>query len=153
MKRAIGFRAESDCVHWAVVEGTKDAPVLVGNGVVPAQAGLCEAAVLSRFAERVHSLVNAHNPSAGMVRSIEPTAKPNRSEGPRRRLRVEGVLLQTMDACGLTASVGALATISGNLNVDSAKAFLDAKDCRGIDLSSLKPNTREAVLVAIAALP
>ena len=50
-----------------------------------------------------------------MVRSAEPTARGSKKEGAKRRLRIEGVLLQTIDSCGLKVTIGALATIAGDL--------------------------------------
>lgn len=151
MGRAIGFRAEADKVHWAVVEGTKHSPILLGKGVATAPVGLSEAAALSWYANRVRLLIDANKPDAGMVRSVEPLARSSRKEGPRQRLRIEGVLLQTMDSSGLSASTGALATITSSLGA-SAKGFLESKECRGLDLSNLHEYTREAVLVAVSAL-
>ena len=80
------------------------------------------------------------------------TAGGSRKEGPRLRLRIEGVLLQTLDSCGLKATIGALATISGKLGTQ-AKEYIESGELRGLDLSGLPSYAKEAVLVAVAALP
>jgi hypothetical protein len=151
VRRAIGFRAEADKVHWAVVEGTKHTPILIGTGIAAAPVDLSEASALSWYANRLRLLVEAHRPDVAMVRSIEPMAPSSRKEGPRQRLRIEGVLLQTMDSCGLRASTGAFATISANLGA-SAKSLLASKKYRELDLAEIPDYSREAVLVAVAAL-
>ena len=87
-----------------------------------------------------------------MIRSAEPTARGSRREGPWLRSRIEGVLLQTIDSCGLTVSIGALATISGKLGTQ-AKSYIERGELRGVDLSTIPSYAKEAVLVAVAALP
>jgi hypothetical protein len=87
-----------------------------------------------------------------MVRSVEPTARGSNKEGARRRLRIEGVLLHTIDSCGIKATIGALATISGKLG-SQAKKYVENGELRGLDLSKVPALSREAVLVAVAALP
>lgn len=87
-----------------------------------------------------------------MVRSAEPTARGANKEGARLRLRIEGVILVTIDGAGIEASIGALAKISGKLGSKRPKKYLEEGDIRGLDLSNLSANVREAVLVAIAAL-
>lgn len=152
VKQALGLRAESHKIYWAVVQGTKGDPVLVAHDSAAAPVGLDEAPALSWYAQRVRYIVETYKPSEAMIRSVEPSARGSRKEGPRTRLRIEGVLLQTLDACAINVSIGALATISGKLGTQ-AKGYLDSGDFRGLDLSKLQPYTREAVLVAVAALP
>ena len=79
-------------------------------------------------------------------------ARGGGKEGPKKRLRIEGMLLLTMDACGLKVTIGPLAMISGKLG-SRAKKYLEAGEVRGIDLSKLSTEDREAVLVALSALP
>lgn len=91
-------------------------------------------------------------PVAGSIRTAESVARGSNKDGARRRLRIEGVLLQTMDSCGLKVTIGALAMISGKLD-SQAKEYIKSGDFRGLDLSKIPIPAREAVLVAVAALP
>lgn len=152
MERALGFRAEAHKIYWAVVEGTRKAPILVAHDDAAAPVNLGEAPALSWYSGRVKHIVATYKPNVAMVRSAEPTARAGRKEGPRLRLRIEGVLLQTLDSCGLKATIGALATISGNLGTQ-AKEYIASGELRGIDLAGLASEAKEAVLVAVAALP
>lgn len=152
MERALGFRAETHKIYWAVVEGTRKAPILVAHDDAAAPVNLAEAPALSWYSGRVKHIVETYKPNAAMVRSPEPTARASRKEGPRVRLRIEGVLLQTLDSCGLKATIGALATISGKLGTQ-AKDYIESGELRGIDLSGLASYAKEAILVAVAALP
>jgi hypothetical protein len=52
----------------------------------------------------------------------------------------------------MKATVGALATISGKLG-SQAKKYVESGELRGLDLSKVPLLSREAVLVAVAALP
>jgi hypothetical protein len=53
----------------------------------------------------------------------------------------------------LKVTTGALATISAKLGTKNAKKYIEAGELRGLDLSKIPPLAREAVLVAVAALP
>jgi hypothetical protein len=152
VERALGFRAEAHKIYWAVVEGTRKAPILVAHDDAAAPVNLGEAPALSWYSGRVKHIVETYKPSVAMIRSAEPTARARRTEGPRLRLRIEGVLLQTLDSCGLKATIGVLANISGRLG-SQAKEYIESGELRGIDLSELSSYAKEAVLVAVAALP
>lgn len=152
MERALGFRAETHKVYWAVVEGTRKAPILVAHDSAAAPVNLDEAPALSWYSKRVQHIVEAYKPSVAMIRSAEPSARGSRKEGPRLRLRIEGVLLQTIDSCGLKVTTGALATITGKLGTQ-AKGYIESGELRGMDISKLPSYAKEAVLVAVAALP
>jgi hypothetical protein len=101
VERALGFRAEAQKLYWAVVEGTKTAPILVAHDSAAAPVNLAEASALSWYRDRVKHIVEAYKPNVAMVRSAEPTARGSRREGPWLRARIEGVLLQTIDSFGL----------------------------------------------------
>lgn len=152
MQRALGFRAEANKIHWAVVEGTSASPIHVAHDSASAPVNLDEAPSLTWYCGRVKHLIETYKPGAAMVRSVEPTARGSKKEGARRRLRIEGVLLQTIDSCGVNSAIGALATISGKLGAP-AKSYIDSGELRGLDLSELPLPLKEAVLVAVAALP
>lgn len=152
MERALGFRAEAHKLYWAVVEGTNTSPILVAYDSAAAPVKISEASALSWYRDRVKHLVETYKPNIAMVRSAEPTARGTRREGPWLRSRIEGVLLQTIDSYGLKVSIGALATISGKLGAQ-AKDYLESGELRGLDLSKIPSYAKEAVLVAVAALP
>jgi hypothetical protein len=152
VERALGFRAEAHKLYWAVVEGTQINPILVAYDSAAAPVNLAEGPALSWYSSRVRHIVETYKPNVSMIRSAEPTARSSRREGPWLRSRIEGVLLQTIDSCGLKVSIGALATISGKLGTQ-AKSYLESQELRGLDLSTIPSYAKEAVLVAVAALP
>jgi len=152
MERALGFRAEPSQIHWAVVEGTQRAPILVAHDNAAAPVNLREAPALSWYRTRVKHIIGTYKPGAATIRCAESVARGSNKEGPRRRLRLEGVLLQTIDSCGLEVTIGALAMISGKLG-SQAKKYIESGELRGLDLSEVPLPSKEAILVAVAALP
>src|SRR6266436_4634469 len=152
MNRALGFRAEPKQIHWAIVEGTRHTPILIAHDNAAAPVNLEEAAALSWYTSRVKLIIEKYKPAAAMIRTAESVARGSHMDGPRRRLRIEGVLLQTIDSCGLEVSIGALAVISGKLG-SHAKKYIDSGELRGLDLSKIPLPSKEAILVAVAALP
>jgi hypothetical protein len=152
VKRALGLRAEAKQVHWAVVEGTRENPILVDHGSAAAPVDLDDAPALSWYNNRVKHLIQSHHPDLATIRTAESIARGSNKEGNRRRLRIEGVLLQTIDSRGLKVTMGALAMMSGRLG-SQAKQYLDSGDLRGLDISAFPLPSKEAILVAVAALP
>lgn len=135
-----------------MVEGTRSSPRLIAHDSAAAPVSLAEAPALSWYSNRVRLVVERYKPDAATIRAAESVARGSNKEGARRRSRIEGVLLQTIDSCGLKATIGALAMISGKLGTQ-AKKYIESGDFRGIDLSEIPSASREAVLVAVAALP
>jgi hypothetical protein len=111
-----------------------------------------EAAALSWYTNRIKLIIGRYKPAVAMIRTAESVARGGNKEGSRRRLRLEGVLLQTVDSCGVKIGIGALATISGRLG-SQAKKYIESGEFRGLDLSKIPRPSKEAVLVAVAALP
>jgi hypothetical protein len=152
MARALGFRSEAKQIHWAVVEGTREAPILLAHDSAAAPVNLDEAPALSWYGTRAKYIVDTFQPAVATIRTAESVAPGSKKEGARRRLRIEGVLLQTMDSCGLRVTIGALAMISGKLG-SQAKKYVESGNFRGLDLTKVQKPCREAILVAVAALP
>jgi hypothetical protein len=152
MSRALGFRAEPRQIYWAIVEGTRPAPRLIAHDTAAAPVNLDEAAALSWYTNRIKLIIEQYKPAVAMIRTAESVARGGNKEGPRRRLRLEGVLLQTADSCGLKVGIGALAAISGRLG-SQAKRYIDSGEFRGLNLSEIPVPSKEAILVAVAALP
>ena len=99
MGRALGFRAEARQVYWAVVDGTRRSPILVGHDKFAAPVGLEEAPALSWYNDRAKLILETYKPSTVGVRFPEPVARGSNKEGAKRRLRIEGVLLRLIDSC------------------------------------------------------
>lgn len=135
-----------------MVEGTRRVPILVKHGDAAAPVNLAEASALSWYSGRVKHIIATYTPEAVAIRTSESVARGANKDGPRRRLRIEGVLLQTVDSCGVKVAIGALAMISGKLG-SQAKEYIKSGRLRGIDLSKFPLPAKEAVLVAVAALP
>ena len=63
------------------------------------------------------------------------------------------MLLEASDSCGVKVTIGALAKISAQLSTRSAKEYLKSGELRGLDISKLPTEAKEAVVVAVASLP
>lgn len=152
MIRSVGFRAEAQRIYWAVLQGTQHNPVLIDHNKASAPIAMDEPPALSWYSQRVRLIVDQHKPSIAAIRLAEPTAMGSGKEGAKRRSRLEGVLIQTLDDCGLDVTMGALATISSQMG-SRAKKYTDADELRGLDISGFPVPAKEAILVAVARLP
>jgi len=151
--RSLGIRVETDTVFWAVVEGEAQAPVLVDGGKIPAPISEDEAGRLIAQRRAVLDLISEHQPQIVFVRFPE-SMYASRGEAPRKRCRVEGVLMEAASR-SIPVRTGPLSTIGKGLGIDAkaAKALRDENaDLRGLDWSKRDEYTREAILAAAAAL-
>jgi len=153
MAHIIGFRAEPRQFSWAVVKGSQREPRLIAHDTAVAPIGLDEAPALAWLRERARLVIEAHKPEGAVLRTPEVVARGGNTDGARRRLRLEGVLLEASQSHGLKTTTGALITISAMLRTRSAKLYLDHDEFRGLDMTTLPKQVREAVLAAVAGLP
>src|SRR5437016_3444429 len=98
MARIFGLRAEARQFNWAVVEGTQHKPVLIARDTAAAPLDLDEASSLSWLRERVRLVIEANKPDGAVLRVPEFVARGGNTDGARRRLRIEGVLLEASDS-------------------------------------------------------
>jgi Holliday junction resolvasome RuvABC endonuclease subunit len=152
MAKAIGFRVEPQAMHWAIVEGSREAPVLVESATVPTPKTYTEAQALSWFRSRARELVLRFEPRSGAIKYIEQIARGANANSSRVRCRIEGVILQLLDEERLSIFTGNYRQVSSQLGSESAKQYLTGNDLRGIDLSKVPGSRRDAILMAVAAL-
>jgi hypothetical protein len=149
----IGFRASPSSTYWAVTSGDQAVPILEDREHWDAPPTLTEAQALSEFRSRALGLFDRFQSASVAVRAAELFGGKGQKSASQRRARIEGVLMEVANSRGIAVDAGSLTTISRLLGVKKAKTFLEEGNLRGIDLSSLKKELQEAVLVAVAALP
>jgi hypothetical protein len=152
--RSLGIRVETETVFWAVVEGSASAPVLVADGRIPAPVAADEAGKLVAQRRAVLDVIGKYTPTVLFVRFPE-TVFASRGESPRKRSRIEGVIMEAAASKSLPVRTGPLTTIGKGLGVDAktAKAMRDHdQDLRGLDWSERDEYPREAIMAATAAL-
>jgi len=150
--KAIGFRAEADCVNWAVVTRTDGHLVLIKSDTVRFPNTYDEAHRLEWFRKRLHMTLDDHQPAIGGVRYPEPSAPKSNVTSTNERIRVEGIILEALASKGVKSMTGALKTISSEMGSKSAKSYLTNDTLRGLDWKGKPKNTREAIMVAVAAM-
>ena len=148
----LGFRAEPACIHWALVSGSIDVPVLENHDNASAPLNQTEAQQLTWYRDRVLLLIDTHRPRKVAVRFAESFRPGGAKTDSGRRSRIEGVILEAANSVKLPVVTGALKTISSKLGSQSAKKYLESDDLRGLDWSGISKNSREAILVAVAGL-
>lgn len=155
--RSMGVRVvpgDPDSLEWAVVDGPQEEPTLIAHESVSAPRDAAEAPALAHFRKRLALVIEKFKPQALGLRVAERTARPSNKDGPKRRLRIEGVALEVAASNGLPATTAALPDVGPMLKTDRAKpkAYLEKKDLRGLDWSKYCVEAREAILVAVAML-
>jgi hypothetical protein len=151
--KAIGFRAEPSALNWAVVQGCKNEPILLGYGKEEPSATFDEPAALKWFRDKVQNIVQSYLPDIAAIRFPETFQPHVKHVLLGQRCRVEGVVIEVVCSSGIKILTGPLASIAKNLGSKTAKHYLASDELRGLDWSKHKPNGREAILVAASALP
>lgn len=150
-RRTIGFRVEPTKVHYAVVEGTIHAPILVVADSLPAPKGWEEPAALQWYRSQAARLIDEHAIAVAVVRDSEASSF-SKTQSLQDRCRIEGVLIEVSQSKGVKVSSGRLRTISANMDSKAAKKYLENDDLRGLDWSDYSKYPREAILAAVSGL-
>ncbi|MCA9626553.1 MAG: hypothetical protein KC766_02750 [Myxococcales bacterium] len=139
-------------LHWAVVEGAAEAPILVGHDKANPPVHESEPESLTFYRERLSFLIEKYEVAVVGIRYQETHGRHGKLDGICRRSRIEGVLVEGANAVRIPVVPGMMVQLSAALGVKTAKADLERGELRGLDLSSLTPERREAVLAAVAAM-
>jgi hypothetical protein len=149
---ALGLRIEPHRLHWAIVSGSADAPVLEAHDHAIAPVAYSEARKLAWYRDRVSHIIQQFTPVIAAVRYAEVFGRTRVRESDSVRARIEGVVMEAAISHGLRVLTGALNTIASKLETNTAKKYLEQDDLRGLDWRGLPTNRKEAILVAAAAL-
>ncbi len=154
MVKAIGFRVEPQTVNYAVVEGTKQEPILIVNDkITPPKSYLQESQQLVWYRNRLLIILEQYQPQFGAIRCAEPLSFRNTNKDSLlKRARIEGVILEVLGEKSIECITAALKKISSEINSQSAKKYLSSDEFRGINLSQINKNQQEAILVAVTQL-
>jgi hypothetical protein len=153
MHRVLGVRAEPTAIHWAIVTGTPERPVLDAHGTETAPHAYKEGESLAWIRQRVVYIIDTFTPAKIAVRYPERTAKGANKDSAKARCRVEGVVLEAAGAKNLETVTGAMNTFGKHCERQSPKEDLVSDDLRGLDWSGYKKELREAIYVAFSLLP
>lgn len=154
--QTIGFRAETGVVHYAVVDSAlgPEALRMPADGKVLLQGDEPSPKALHLLRTQLITIIQSYKLDGAGVRLSDKPQGPANVLGMLKRARVEGVILEAIGACGLSAVAGASATIKSKMKTKTAiREYAEQDSIRGIDLSAKKNKIlREAVVAAISAL-
>jgi len=151
--RILGLRAEPKAVTWAVVDGTREQPLVHASDRAAAPLTYNEPSALGWYRERILQLIDTYSPSGVSIREAESMSRGAGKDAAKRRSRLEGVLMEAAHSRRIPVLFGQLRTISAELGTKRAKQYLETGEFRGVDLSTVGDKAREAILVAAAQLP
>src|SRR4051812_8182603 len=123
--RALGLRAQPKQLHWAVVEGDADQPILVEHDRAKPPVNSGEPEMLNWYRRRVQFLVDKYSVKVVGVRYQETHGRKGNIDSICSRSRIEGVLVETGFAVGANVFAGTLIQLSAHLGTKSAKHYLD----------------------------
>lgn len=156
MPRAIGFRASSGEVYYALVEGSPAQPSVVDCDRLRLPKAMDLPEALGWLRGAVLAIIGEYQVKACGVRTTEPLAavKGNRGKGSETRHYLEAVILETAASTGLDRVYGPSATLTARLDAGSSvKGYVQASDFRGVERwDNYTEACREAIVTATAAL-
>ena len=150
---AVGLRAHAEKVSVVIVEGTQNEPLLVHRQTLEAPSGAEMPEVLASIRSQLCDLIKKHDVKRIGIRLPESNAQGANKEGARNRTRLDGVLLEIAGSLRLEVVHGALSTIAKALGTTDRKKYVEGAEFRGLKLTGVPVEVREAILVGVAALP
>jgi hypothetical protein len=152
---ALGFRAEKDAVHWAVVGRQGDTYRVIADGRLAAPKSYEEVNGLAWYRERIQSLVQQYGAVKAAIRYAETYLGPIRKTALAslfKRARLEGVLAEALASRGIPVGTGAMQQIGSRMGSRSAKHYVEGGEFRGLDLSDKNKYLQEAIVAAASML-
>lgn len=150
---ALGVRVDPKTTAWALVSGSNAAPILEDDGKLVPPKLYGEVETLVWYHHQIQTLIADHHPRVVAVRLAESFGAQGGRASDRVRARIEGSIMTAAALVGVRVFAGALQGIASALGTKGgSKKYLELDDLRGLDWGELDKKTREAVLVATAAL-
>jgi len=154
MEGISGVRAEPAAIHWAIVQGTLNRPILHAHGSEVAPNAYTEGESLVWIRKRLVYIIDTFKPMKVAVRYPERNAQGANKDSAKARCRVEGVVLEAAGSGNLPTVTGAMGTFGKYSESESPKEDLKSEDLRGLDWSKYRDSKlREAIFVAASLLP
>ncbi len=149
--RCLGIRSIANGAHWAVLDGTRQAPVLVARGVVEPPKGTHEPAALAHLREELRRLIQLYGVEYVVVRAVEQRANAREKLYPR--IRAEAVALEAGQSSGLHTSHLDETRIASLLGLARpVPGTRRPRELGSLDLSRLTENEVNAILASAARL-
>ena len=153
----LGLRATAREVYWAALSGTIETPILEDSDRIrlPKDTELPEQ--LDGLHSQLLAVIQEFKPEVAAIRLQETfiarKPAPKAFGSMLNRARIEGVLMQTLYKAGVEVWTGGLQAMKSEMGAShSLKEYLASPDLRGIDLSSMKVELKEAVVAALAVM-
>ena len=151
--RAIGFRAEKNSLHFAVIDESTDPPEC-DTDKLKIQGGKPTAKELALLRTEVLNLIETHSPDVIGVRTSDKPQSMRYAQSLFERARIEGVVMEASASKGISVVAGPSATIKSGMKTKTKLSdYSDVDEIRGIDLTGKRnASLRDAVYAALAAL-
>lgn len=152
--KAIGFRAEKDSIHWAVVSSDGEEKIVYDQGKIGAPKTYSADECLAHFRKGVRERIERYGVSAAGIKFPETGQKaPRYLASVYSRCRIEGVILEAIHSTGTPLAGGLYRTIGKEMQSQSPKQYIETSDgVRGFKFQKKDDKHREAVMAAVAAL-
>jgi hypothetical protein len=150
--KAIGFRAEPNQVHFAVIDSAT--PTECTTDRLRIGGGKATAEELALLRTAIVNVIEMYKPDVACVRTSDTPQSLRYVQSSFERARIEGVIMEASASKGVKTIAGPAVTIKAGMKTKTPlKAYAELDEVRGIDLSRRKnPALREAVYAALAGL-
>ncbi len=151
--RILAVRCSNTDFAYAVIEGSKQSPIVIDSNLTGFPKGYDEPALFHWFHQEIMGLIGKHHPAGVAVKAAESMVK--RSGSLETRIRVEGIALMSAAEAGCdTARRKIKSTIAKDLGMKGKGKYLETKlDTSPIaDFDSYNAKKQEAILVGWSCL-
>jgi len=152
--RAIGLRVSPSEVFYIVYEQQNDNFKIITKGKINEPAAYTYPQVLTYYRDHLSSIFKEYGIAKCGIKVAEPLSSRNgRSDGVKKRMYTEGVIIELVNSKGIKMIYGPFKTFATLLGIRKASEYLEPTDfCNISDWNKLNKNLKEASLAGLGVL-
>jgi hypothetical protein len=154
--RSIGIRVSTSEIFYSIFEIAADGIKLITHEKINEPAAYTFPQTLTYYRKHLESIVKEYNVSKCGIKIAEPMAGrmgQAATEGSKKRLQIEGVMIETINSIGLELIYGPFATFAPLVKIKKSSDFLNVTDFFGIpNWTKTNKNFKESTLAGVGVL-
>lgn len=153
--RSIGIRVSTSEIYYSIFEVTADGIKLISHEKINEPAAYTFPQVLTYYRKHLESIVKEYKVSKCGIKIAEPMAGrmgQAATEGSKKRLQIEGVMIETANSIGMELIYGPFATFAPLLRIKKLIDFTDSNIFEIPNWTKTNKNFKESSLAGVGVL-
>ncbi|MGM0807372.1 MAG: hypothetical protein ACQET8_21950 [Bacillota bacterium] len=152
--RNIGLRIGTKEIYFIVLEGSKEQCTYIASGKINEPAAYDLPKTLSYYKQHIESLFKEYKIDKCGIKTAEPLAtRRGVNEGAKKRLYIEGVIMESVHSLGKPLICGPFATFASLVKIKKQSDYLETDDFYNIpEWKKKNKNLKEATLAGVGVM-